>query len=196
MNIKQRILKILYPVISSSAKIFGTHNKLLVNKEKVMPFTPLYELGYTSINGKQVSLNDFSGRYMLIVNTASNCGYTAQLASLEELNKTYRDKLVIIGFPSNDFNEQEKGSEEEIQQFCTVNFGVNFPLSKKITVRKNSDQHIIYSWLTDASQNGWNDTAPSWNFSKYLVDPNGVLIAYADAAIEPAALIEFIHRTG
>lgn len=126
---------------------------------------------------------------MLIVNTASDCGYTAQLASLEDIHRTHQDQLVVIGFPSNDFREQEKGSEKEIEAFCMVNYGVSFLLSKKMMVRKAEAQDPLFSWLSNASLNGWNNTAPSWNFSKYLVDPDGNLIAYADAAIEPGSLM-------
>jgi glutathione peroxidase len=156
----------------------------------------LYDLNYTSINGGQVSLKDYEGKYILIVNTASNCGYTAQYEDLEKLSNDFPEKLVVIGFPSNDFREQEKGTNEEIQQFCAVNFGVSFPLSTKIIVSKGEGQHSVYRWLSDHTMNGWNNTAPSWNFSKYLVDPYGTLIVYADAAIEPAALMSYLGRTG
>ena len=196
MNIKQRLLKIFHPILSASARLIGKHNRLLVNTKKVQPITSVYDLGYTAINGRQVSLKDYKGKYLLIVNTASNCGYTAQYEDLEKINNDFHEKLVVIGFPSNDFRQQEKGSDEEIQQFCTVNFGVSFPLSTKIMVRKGAGQHSLYRWLSDHSMNGWNNTAPSWNFSKYIIDPNGVLIAYADAAIKPSALMSYLGRTG
>ena len=122
---------------------------------------------------------------MLLVNTASNCGYTNQYDELQELYKRFENKLVILGFPANDFKEQEKGSDEEIAQFCKVNFGVTFPLMKKSSVVKNTDQNDVFKWLTDAAKNGWNSQQPSWNFSKYLVNENGVLTNYFDPSVSP-----------
>jgi len=92
---------------------------------------------------------------------------------------------VIIGFPANDFKEQEKGSDEEIAQFCKLNYGVDFPLAKKGTVIKGNNQQRVFQWLSDKSKNGWNDKQPSWNFSKYLINEQGILMNYFDPAISP-----------
>ena len=125
------------------------------------------------------------GKKVLLVNTASNCGYTSQYSELQELYEKYKGKLEIIGFPANDFKEQEKGSDEEIAQFCKVNFGVSFPLMKKSVVIKSTDQNPVFKWLSDSTQNGWNQKEPSWNFSKYLVDEKGVLTNYFDPSVSP-----------
>ena len=121
----------------------------------------------------------------MLVNTASACGYTNQYEDLQKLSEKYKDQLVVIGFPANDFKEQEKGSDEEIAEFCKVNFGVTFPLMKKSVVKKTEDQNEVYQWLTDPAKNGWNEQEPSWNFSKYLVNEKGALTNYFDPSIEP-----------
>ena len=121
------------------------------------------------------------------MNTASDCGYTPQYNDLESLYKEYKDKLVVIGFPANDFGEQEKGDDEKIAQFCKANFGVTFPLAKKSTVIKSPDQNNIFKWLSDEKLNGWNNQPPKWNFSKYLVNENGVLVGYFDSSVSPGS---------
>jgi glutathione peroxidase len=121
----------------------------------------------------------------LLVNTASNCGYTNQYNDLQKLYLQFNNQLEIIAFPANDFNEQEKGSDSDIARFCKVNFGVTFPLAKKTVVVKSSNQNNIFRWLTSKARNGWNDKAPSWNFSKYLIDEQGTLTHYFDPSISP-----------
>jgi glutathione peroxidase len=135
-------------------------------------------------NGKTLPLQELKGKRLLLVNTASDCGYTANTASCSNCRNN-TDTLQVIGFPANDFKEQEKGSDEAIAQFCQVNFGVTFPLAKKSSVVKGPQQHPVYRWLTEREQNGWNDKAPSWNFSKYLVDEQGVLTHYFDPSVAP-----------
>jgi glutathione peroxidase len=121
----------------------------------------------------------------MLVNTASDCGYTNQYTDLQELADEYKDKLVIIGFPANDFKEQEKGTDEEIAQFCKVNYGVSFPLMKKSGVIKSAQQNPVYQWLTDSAKNGWNNKPPAWNFTKYLINENGVLVNYFGSSVSP-----------
>ena len=121
----------------------------------------------------------------MIVNTASNCGYTNQYAELQKLYEHSREDLTIIAFPANDFKEQEKGSNEEIAQFCKINYGVSFPLAKKSSVVKGANQNKVFEWLTHKELNGWNDKQPSWNFSKYLIDEEGNLTHYFDPAVSP-----------
>ena len=122
----------------------------------------------------------------MLVNTASNCGYTDQYEALQKLSEEYKDKLIVIGFPANDFKQQEKGSDEEIAQFCKLNFGVTFPLMKKTVVVKTAEQNEVFRWLTDSTKNGWNNKAPSWNFTKYIVNEEGVLTNYFGASVSPA----------
>jgi len=144
----------------------------------------IYEYSFTSIDGKKTALSDFRGRKILFVNVASKCGFTPQYESLEELYEKYKDELVVIGFPANDFKNQEPGTNEEIAGFCRTTYGVKFPMSEKTTVI-GKDRHEIYKWLTDKSLNGWNDEEPKWNFHKYLVDETGELIAVFPSMTKP-----------
>ena len=145
---------------------------------------PIYNLTYTSIDGKPVSLETYKGKKLLIVNVASKCGFTPQYEDLEKLYETYKDKLTIVGFPANDFKKQEPGTNEEISEFCKLNYGVSFPLAAKISVvGENKDP--IYKWLTDKSLNGWNELEPQWNFYKYLIDENGELIKVFPSTTKP-----------
>jgi glutathione peroxidase len=121
----------------------------------------------------------------LIVNTASDCGYTAQYAELQSLYTQFGDRLIILGFPCNQFKEQEKGNEQDIASFCQVNYGVTFPLFQKADVKKGINQHPVYQWLTDPAKNGWNKQEPVWNFSKYLIDEEGRLTHYMDPSVSP-----------
>ena len=139
------------------------------------PLTSFYDLEANSIKGEAIKMDQFKGKKILVVNVASKCGLTPQYSDLEKLYQKYSDKLVILGFPSNNFLRQEPGSNEEIASFCSKNYSVTFPLFEKIKV-KGSKKHAIYQWLTDPKQNGWNKKGPSWNFTKYLIDENGKLI--------------------
>ena len=136
-------------------------------------------------SGKALSLASLRGRKVLLVNTASECGYTGQFAELQRLHEEMGEKLQIIGFPSNDFKEQEKGDDASISAFCQINFGVTFPLAKKSVVLRTAFQNPVFTWLTDPSRNGWNDQEPDWNFSKYLLNEQGELLAYFGPAVSP-----------
>lgn len=183
MNGKQKIAKALYPVLMGVSKLFGGKEKS--NTNVVAPPVSFYNLQTVKNDGKEMSFENLKGKKILIVNTASDCGYTAQYDDLQKLYEQYKDKLVIIGFPANDFKEQEKGSDEDIAQFCKVNFGVTFPLAKKSSVIKSPDQNTVFEWLSNKNKNGWNDQQPTWNFSKYLINENGVLMNYFDPSISP-----------
>ena len=137
-----------------------------------------------SIDGKSLNLASFKGKKILIVNTASKCGYTPQYEALEKVYEQYKDKLVIIGFPCNQFGGQEPGSNEEIVAFCKKNYGVSFPLADKIDV-KGDNIAPIYQWLTTKSKNGILDASISWNFNKFLIDENGKMIAYFPSNVKP-----------
>ncbi len=143
----------------------------------------IYNYSVTGIDGSTINLGDFSGKKMLIVNVASKCGFTPQYEGLEELHQLYGHELVIIGFPSNSFR-QEYDSNEEIAEFCQRNYGVTFPLTERVSVR-GSDQHEVFQWLTDESLNGWNTTAPQWNFYKYIIDEDGELTHVFPSNTEP-----------
>ncbi|NCU06217.1 MAG: glutathione peroxidase [Chitinophagaceae bacterium] len=181
MTLRQKFLKAVYPLFVWSKK--KTAAKF--TNEKATPAVSFYSLTSTLNNGSSFSFEQLKGKKVLLVNTASNCGYTGQYDELQKLHEQYADKLVILGFPANDFKEQEKGSDEEIAQFCKINFGVTFPLMKKSTVLKTADQNEVYKWLSDSTKNGWNNKAPSWNFSKYLISEDGKLLNYFDPAVSP-----------
>jgi glutathione peroxidase len=186
MTYKQKILKTLYPAFMWITKATGTKRSAITN-DKPAPMS-FYDLHITLNDGNELSFADLKGKKVLLVNTASNCGYTDQYTELQELSEKMKDKLVVIGFPANDFKEQEKGSDEEIAQFCKKNYGVSFMLAKKSSVIKGADQHPVYQWLTDPSMNGWNDKQPEWNFSKYIIDETGKLKGYYGPSISPLKL--------
>lgn len=180
MSTRQNMLKSFYPVLTSVTRFFGVNSKVVLPKTVSDPVTSVYTIPFELINGDTADLSAYRGKKIVVVNTASDCGYTGQYEELQKLYEQRKDELVIIGFPANDFKQQEKGSNEEIASFCKKNYGVDFPLAMKTTVIKSADQHPIFQWLSDQKQNGWNEQAPSWNFSKYVIDEQGKLIGYFD----------------
>src|SRR5579863_9225388 len=178
MNFKQRLAKLLYPLIMRLTRSSQKIEQIKKNPGDAAPAVPFYSLQSPLIDGEPFDFSALKGKKVLLVNTASNCGYTAQYGELESLYERYKDKLVVIGFPANDFKEQENGTDGAIAEFCRVNFGVTFPLMKKSSVVRGSAQNAVFKWLTDASKNGWNSQQPVWNFCKYLVDENGTLTHY------------------
>ncbi len=136
----------------------------------------IYDFKVTALDGTTIDFSKYKGKKILIVNTASQCGNTPQYADLEAMYEKYKGKLVIIGFPANNFGAQEPGSDKEISAFCTKNYGVSFPMASKISVKGN-DMAPIYHWLTEKQYNGFQDSEVKWNFQKYLLDEKGQLIA-------------------
>lgn len=137
------------------------------------------------INGKSFDLSELKGKKVLVVNTASKCGLTPQYTQLQSVYETYGGKdFVIIGFPANNFANQEPGSNEEIETFCQKNYGVTFPMMSKISV-KGDDKHPLYQWLTQKSKNGVLDSEVGWNFQKYLIDENGKLVDMVEPKVKP-----------
>ena len=143
-----------------------------------------YDLSADNINGESISMNTFKDKKILVVNVASQCGYTPQYEGLQNLYETYGDRLAVLGFPSNDFLWQEPGNNTEIKTFCQRTYGVTFPMFAKIHV-KGRKQHPLYTWLSDSTMNGWNHEKPSWNFNKYLLDEKGKLLERFGSSIEP-----------
>lgn len=184
MTTRQRVLKWFYPLIMRMAGKDEKKGKRLSNTNGIQPSSSFYDLKAIANNGKEVSMNDYRGKKVMLVNVASNCGFTNQYDELEKLYQTHSDKLVILGFPANDFKEQETGTDKEIEQFCKVNFGVTFPLFKKQSVLKPA-QGEVFQWLTDEKKNGWNNQEPVWNFSKYLVNEKGELTNFYGSAVSP-----------
>lgn len=136
------------------------------------------------VGDEVINMSDFKGKKIVILNVASNCGYTDQYADWERFYKNNKDKVVVIGVPSNQFLMQERGSNEDISQFCQLNYGVTFPMAQKSKV-KGGSKNQLYQWLTNPALNGWNDQQPVWNFCKYLVDENGNLLAFFSSKIKP-----------
>ncbi len=155
-----------------------------LNNDTMSGNNKFYDFKMKSIDGEIIEFSKYKGKKVLIVNTASECGYTKQYKDLEELNKKYGDKVVILGFPSNNFGGQEPGSNEEIASFCEKNYGVTFQLFEKVEVLGN-EACDLYKWLSTKSENGWNNQAPKWNFNKYLIDENGQLIKYFASGVNP-----------
>lgn len=183
-SFKQKVLKAIYPLIMRLAKS-GSRGKVLAAPAPTSAPVSFYELTAQLPTGQPLPFAQFKGQPVLLVNTASNCGYTNQYAELQQLAEEFAGKLVVLGFPANDFAEQEKDDDHAINQFCQVNFGVTFPLLKKSVVIKQAAQNPVYQWLTQARQNGWNEQAPDWNFSKYLVGADGRLLNYFGPAVSP-----------
>lgn len=146
----------------------------------------LYDIQINSLQGKPINFGDFKGKYMLFVNVASKCGFTPQYKDLEKLYQEYKDHLIVIGVPCNQFGHQEPGSSDEIQEFCQVNYGVSFLITEKVNV-KGSNQHPLYAWLTKKENNGKKSSTVRWNFQKYLVDSEGNLIDFYYSITKPTS---------
>lgn len=150
-----------------------------------MSSTPsIYSFQVPSLDGGTIDFSAFKGKKILIVNTASLCGYTPQYKELEELYKKYQDQLVIVGFPANNFGSQEPGTNQEIKTFCTQNYQVTFPMAAKVSV-KGVDMAPIFAWLTQKQKNGVMDVKIKWNFTKFLLNEKGELITSFPSAVTP-----------
>jgi glutathione peroxidase len=146
--------------------------------------TSIYDFKVPGLYGGEIDLAQYKGKKILIVNTASNCGYTPQYADLEKLYSTYKDKLVIIGFPANNFGAQEPGTNSEIKEFCSKNYGVTFPMSEKVSV-KGDDIHPLFQYLTSEAQKLGEKDPIRWNFTKFLVNEKGELVKVFGTKINP-----------
>ncbi len=196
MTWRQSLLKTFYPIIMLPGKLLGGYSKGLLNKKQMQSVHSFYQLQLTLNNETTISMETFRGKKLLLVNTASDCGYTGQYAELEVLYKQYKDKgLVIIGFPANDFKQQEQRDDAAIAEFCKVNYGITFLLAKKSSVIRGAEQNPVFQWLSNASLNGWNEQEPTWNFCKYMVSENGVLEAFFPQGVSPMdqSLIKYVR---
>ena len=163
----------------SALAIFISGSMSLVAQKRFYDFT------VSDIEGNEFELAQLQGKKVLVVNTASKCGLTPQYKDLEKIYETYGgENFVIIGFPSNDFASQEPGTNEEIAEFCSSNYGITFPMMSKIKV-KGDQIHPLYKWLTEASENGLEDSKVTWNFQKYMIDENGNLVGHVAPQKKP-----------
>jgi len=162
-------------------------NKMIANENN------FYKLSANDIDGNKIDFSQFKGKKLLIVNVASKCGYTSQYKDLQELHKKYNDKITILAFPSNNFGFQEPGSNDQIEEFCETNYGIEFQLFEKSDVR-GKNINSVYRWLSSINDNGWNDKSPRWNFFKYLVDETGSLKAVYSSNVNPLdnEIIDFV----
>ena len=185
MTLKQQILQQAYKVLMLKGKLFPSNKDVQKNTLNVLPNTSFYNLETLTNTGEKINLSAYKGKKIILVNTASNCGYTAQYDELENLYTQYKNKLVILAFPANDFRNQESGSDESIAQFCRHNFGISFPIMQKSSVVKGANQNQVYTWLSSAVSNGWCSQQPSWNFCKYIINEQGSLTHYFSQNISP-----------
>lgn len=166
-------------------KLFGKKQILSNESDRGnMGTKSFYDLSMRSLDGKEISFSTYKGKKLLLVNTASECGFTPQYTELQHLHETRGDRITILGFPANNFGGQEPGTNEEIGTFCQKNFGVTFQLFERSDV-VGKNKNPVYQWLTDKTQNGWNEEKPNWNFCKYLVSEKGELLKFYSSAVSP-----------
>ncbi len=158
----------------------------LVNTSGGEEMAAIYKIPVTTIQGEETTLQQYAGKVLFIVNVASKCGFTGQYEGLQALYEQYTEQgLVVLGFPANDFLGQEPGNEEEIMEFCTLNYGVAFPMFSKITVKEGEDQHPLYQWLTGKDTNPVFAGKITWNFNKFLIGRDGRVLARFGSRDQP-----------
>jgi glutathione peroxidase len=144
-----------------------------------------HTFSHTSLDGKSINFEKYKGKKVVIINVASKCGFTPQYADWQKFHEQFGEKIVVLGFPANDFMAQEPGKNSEIAEFCRKNYGVSFQMFEKVVVN-GKDKHPIYQWLSSKDLNGWNNQEPSWNFCKYVVNENGQLTHFFESKIKPS----------
>lgn len=188
-QIKRKILKIIYPFLITINKLTGTRRNIYSsNKPSLVPFS---RLTMETNEGKILAAASYIGKKVLVVNTASDCGYTQQYESLQYLWEQHKDKLEILAFPSPDYLNQERGNDADIVGFCKL-YSISFPVMKKSGVKKKINQNSVFDWLTHAAANGWNEREPEWNFTKYLISEKGDLSYVFGPGIEPLEIEKYL----
>jgi glutathione peroxidase len=182
---KKSILKLsALSLITAIVTLFWAGTTFKKENSTTMSKGSIYDFKLKTIDGEEISLSKFKGKKMLLINVASECGYTPQYKNLQALHQQYGSKLVLIGFPANNFGKQEPGTNTEIKSFCTKNYGVTFLMMDKISVT-GSDAHPLYKWLSSKADNGVCENAPNWNFCKYLIDEKGNIIKFFPSKVDP-----------
>ena len=174
-----RLIKVFFLVLITMGIVAFISRQLTFDKNTAQVSTSIFDFKAKALDGKEIDFSNYRGKMLLIVNTASKCGFTYQYDELEQLHEKYGDKLVVLGFPSNDFLWQEPGSNEEIAEFCRKNYGVTFPMFEKVDV-KGKHQHPIFKWLVAKT-----GKTPSWNFCKYLIDKSGNVVSFFPSQVKP-----------
>ncbi|MFN3588283.1 MAG: glutathione peroxidase [Spirosomataceae bacterium] len=171
---------------------FQTIKNLFSDKKEIASRTAsttgkgsFHSFSATSIDGKKIDFSTYKGKKVVVLNVASKCGYTPQYADWQAFHEKYGDKVVVLGFPTNDFMNQEPGSEDQIATFCQKNYGVSFQMFSKVDVIKGNNQHPLYKWLSNSDLNGWNDKAPTWNFCKYVINEEGEVTHFFASGVLP-----------
>ncbi|MCE2847039.1 MAG: glutathione peroxidase [Sphingobacteriales bacterium] len=160
---------------------------LRLNAPDSQPITPpvsVYDLPIQTMDGSTSTLEAYKGRKILVVNTASECGFTPQYTEMQSLHETHADHIAVLAFPCNQFGAQEPGDNQAVMSFCESRFGVNFPVYAKCDV-VGEHASPLFSWLSDPAQNGWNSQTPTWNFCKYVIDEEGRLLSVLGPSVSP-----------
>ena len=191
MFLSLKLKQAFYPLIM----LFKGKRKDVFQSLPSEPLISIYSISIKGIEGNSINIADYKGHYILIVNVASECGYTPQYSQLQELYEEFGQHLVVLGFPSNEFGGQELAENEQIIKFCRENYKVTFPLAAKSSVIGPA-KNTLYQWLTSNQLNGWNSKVPDWNFCKYLVDDEGKLLKYFSQKVSPfdEEIIQHLRR--
>lgn len=187
MSLIGKLISYTYSIRMKLSAITGIGVNIAENPGNKKAPVSFYSLKATTNSGHEISFEEYLGKRILIVNLASQCGYTPQYTELEQLHQQKKN-VVILGFPSNNFGSQEPGTDADIAKFCKVNYGVTFQIFRKNDVRGNNRQPV-YQWLSDEIKNGWNNQEPQWNFYKYLVDENGSLSKIFSSSVSPLDIL-------
>lgn len=165
--------------------LFSDKKMVAIKPANIMVKGSFYDFSLKSLDGKEtIDFSKYKGKKVVIVNTASECGYTPQYADWQAFHKENGDKIIILGVPANNFGGQEPGSNKEIATFCQKNYGVSFQMLEKVSV-VGSDQHPLYKWLSKKDLNGWNDKEPTWNFCKYVINEKGEVSHFFASGVKP-----------
>ena len=185
INKRKKIIMFTFTSTVISGVFSMAFSKNIIEHEGVVSGSKsFYDISINDINGEEINLERFKGKKVMIVNVASRCGYTSQYKDLQSLYEKNKDNLEIIAVPCNDYGSQESGSNSDIKNFCETNYGVSFTMSSKQKI-KSSPMSDLYRWLSDPKQNGWNNSLPSWNFCKYVINEDGQLTHFLRSGVSP-----------